>query len=100
MIWIKKAFGFGAEWAADQDKFSQLQMAVAAQGGDKYLQMVMALAEKSDLKETIYMGLPEEGLIATFPDYQRVSDRLPKIAILLVGLQTEFQKHFDFPPVT
>ena len=98
MFWIKKAFGFGAEWAADQEKFTQLQMAVAAQGGDKYLQMVMALAE-SDLKETIYMGLPEEGLIAIFSDYQRVSDSLPKIAILLVGSQTEFQKYFNFPPV-
>ena len=97
MVWITKSFSMGAEWAADQDKFADLQLGVAAQGGDTYLKLIMALVDHDDGSESIYLSLPSKEFIALFPGYDLVKAAMPKVASLLVGSQTEFENHFSFP---
>lgn len=93
-MWIAKQFPFGAEWASDQDAFAALQMVVAAQGGDDYRKMVMALSS-DNVTDTVFIGMPRSDLTSAFPDYLPVAGELPPMTTVLLGDQTEFHKHFD-----
>ena len=92
MHWITKAFPRWAQWAPDQDRFADLQMNVAAAGGD-YQAMLMVLA-KSDAEDVIIIGLPDAGLKRHFEGYQDCAEELPAVDALLVGSQTLFEETF------
>ena len=94
MLWITKQFPFGAEWASDQDAFAALQMVVAAQGGDDYRKMVMALSSDY-VTDTVFIGMPRSDLTSAFPGYLPMDGELPPMTSVLVGDQSEFPKHLD-----
>jgi hypothetical protein len=98
MVWIAKRFQKYANWSADQDIVAQLQMAVAAAGGN-YTSVLMALVEDDERTETVFLQVPSRDLAATFVGYEVVAPPLKATATLLVGSPEEFEKHFQFPSV-
>jgi hypothetical protein len=98
VIWIAKTFQKYANWGRDQDAVQRLQIAVAATGSD-YTKVLMALVSQDETTEVVFIGLPALHLAAPFVGY-KVTTLLGKpVATLLIGDQTEFEKHFRFPAI-
>ncbi|MGE8943315.1 hypothetical protein ACO2I3_15505 [Leptospira interrogans] len=94
MHWFAKSFERGALWAADQDRFVDLQTALAGKGGDDYLKILMVTLDKDDRSgaEWVYLRLPEQ-YAKMFPGYERTTHP-PAASSLLVGSQSEFERLF------
>jgi hypothetical protein len=94
MLWFAKIFERGALWAADQDRFENLMMTLAANGGDDYLKILMVTLDKDDQSgvEWVYLRMPEQ-CASMFPGYEPAN--APQSATsLLAGSQPEFEKVF------
>lgn len=98
MIWIAKKFEKFAKWSADQDIVAQLQMTVAAGGGD-YVKVLMAIVDDDDRTETVFIQLPSRDLAAPFVGYEVVAAPAKPTASLLVGSPEEFERYFKCPIV-
>lgn len=89
MIWMTRKTT-AEHWAKDQDRFGALQLATAN------LQMLMIIVHGDKGIDEIFVSLPDRNLKSLFPEYTEAST-LPKVASLLVGSQTEFERMFEFP---
>jgi len=98
MIWLKKTFPrYGADWAADQDRFSNLMFGVAAQGTDAYRRMLMVAVEESAAypkTEDVFLRLPDSSFATLFPGYEPAASPPTRVETLLVGDQLEFERLF------
>lgn len=94
MIWLVKKFERGALWAADQDRFEEMQTALAAKGGDDYLKILMVTLDADDEPgwEWVYLRIPE-AYARLFPGYE--SATAPSAATSkLGGSPSEFERIF------
>jgi hypothetical protein len=98
MIWLKKTFPrHGAAWAADQDRFADLQMEIARDGTDAYRKMLMiAVRGEGDQRATedIFLLLPSPLFAHVFPGYESADGAPARATALLVGDQIEFERQF------
>lgn len=93
MIWLSKEFPFGAQWAADQDRFVEVMQLIAANGTNDYAQVLMVLNDDDRFTtDNVFLRLPG-AYRHFFPAYEK-SEAPARAQSLLVGNQTEFHRLF------
>ena len=96
MHWYKKTFSrYSVMWAADQDRFANLQLRIANDGTDTYRKMMMVTAHDDPSEtEDVYLCIADQAYAQLFPGYERVAMAPVKASTLLVGDQPEFERLF------
>jgi hypothetical protein len=102
MNWFKKTFPrLTADWAADQVRFTDLQLAIAADGTDTYRKMMMLTVDADgELPETedVFLYLPDTRA-HLFPGYQR-TEAPSRVTGFLVSDQHERERLFGRSALT
>jgi hypothetical protein len=89
MFWASRTFAADT-WFEAQDRFEE-QWAEAGEPAD----MMLVYAETPDFQTRVLIGLPDPKLLAAYPGFQPLEERvLPKRPKLLMGDAEEFRKQF------
>jgi hypothetical protein len=92
-IWAQRTFAKGV-WAHVQDLFDKHLDAV---GYPANVNMLMVNSNEEWNQDHIIIALPDRTLLPMYEGFKEIgTEGLPKVASLLVGSQTSFQKLFKF----
>jgi hypothetical protein len=89
VIWAKRTFT-RSDWIPVQDQFEKQFLTLNAPRD-----MMLVVMDNDDVRQTLYIGLPNDELLGTFEGFNIVNEsELPREARLLVGNQSAFEEQF------
>ena len=93
MVWIRRRYS-EKTWATTP-LFDQFERHFMMLGGPK--EMLMVEEQHAPLDSTIWIRLPGGAHAAAYSGFEEPSSQsLPKLAILLIGHNAEFEKQFEY----